>query len=158
VIDPNGKRVFKNWGLGPLVGRFSGAEVVRACVRAGTNLVGEPSIALFRKEASDRAGLFQARYPYMIDIDFWFRLLKHGDFLGLDSNLGAFRIWPGSWSTRLARQQFAQADAFFAEILTREWPGVLPRSDRWKGRATLFLKCHLRRLVLNLQKLKTQAG
>jgi glycosyltransferase involved in cell wall biosynthesis len=156
IIDPKGSPVFRNLGLRGLLGKRSGREVVRECVKAGTNLLGEPSFGLFRKSASDQVGLFSAKYPYMIDVDYWFRLLERGSFYGLPETLGSFRIWPGSWSTRLARQQFSQADGFFSEILERNGPGVVTPWERWSGRATLFLKCHLRRLVLNLQKLKPQ--
>jgi len=96
---------------------LDGKSAVRATLRAGTNMIGEPSATLFRKEDARCAGLFDATLPYVTDLDYWLRLLAVGDLYYLTDNLCSFRISPKSWSSQLVSYQSTQ----FCSLLMREW-------------------------------------
>ena len=65
-------------------------------MRWGTNLIGEPGAVLFRRDLALKVGGFYAENPYVIDLDYWLRLLAQGDAYYLDQPLASFRVNPGS--------------------------------------------------------------
>jgi len=90
--------------------------LVRACIRGGTNLIGEPGAVLFRRSLAQRTGPFDASNPYVIDLDYWFRLLAHGDACYLAAPLASFRVSGQQWSVELGRRQAADFMAFVHRI------------------------------------------
>jgi len=104
IIDLTGQRLWSRSYPGR-AGRRAGRAAVRQIVRNGTNLIGEPSAVLFRTEAARKAGLFCARFPYAIDLQYWCRLLQHGDLYCLRVALCAFRVFRESWSMALFKSQ-----------------------------------------------------
>ncbi|HEY9106437.1 MAG TPA: glycosyltransferase family 2 protein [Roseateles sp.] len=91
-------------------------DLVRACIRGGTNLIGEPGAVLFRLALAQRTGPFDASNPYVIDLDYWFRLLAHGDAYYLAAPLASFRVSRQQWSVELGRSQAADFMAFVQRI------------------------------------------
>lgn len=86
-------------------GQLSSAAIVRRCMRYGTNLIGEPGAVMFRRSLVSTVGYFDATNPYVIDLDYWFRLLAHGDAFYDPDTLVAFRVTRQSWSYTIRRQQ-----------------------------------------------------
>ncbi len=84
---------------------MAGSMVMRDCIRRGTNLVGEPGAVMFRKSLADRVGSFDATNPYVIDLDYWFRLLALGDAHYCPERLAGFRVSDASWSVAIGAQQ-----------------------------------------------------
>ena len=128
ILDAAGAVLVAGRGLGPLVGRHDGREAIRATVRAGTNLLGEPGAVLFRRGALAMAGGWDARHAYLIDQASYARVLLAGPMIGLDAVLSGFRVNAGQWSMALARQQAAQTIEFH-HAFAEEHPGVLTDSD-----------------------------
>lgn len=118
IINGNDNIIIKARGLGPLKGQVTAKQVMKSLVGKGTNLIGETSSAMFRMEAASRAGLFTSKIPYLIDLDYWCRLLKFGDFFALDEGLSAFRISNSSWSFDLVRKQASQTRALMYQLYT----------------------------------------
>ncbi len=116
IVDEVDRVLLAGRGLATMRGRVPGAVAVKTVVRGGTNLIGEPSTAMFRRSLFDRVGGFDPRAAYMIDLDFWLRLLDHGDFHGIEDTLAVFRVQRGSWSATIAHHQAAQARAFFRRL------------------------------------------
>ncbi|MDO8648492.1 MAG: glycosyltransferase [Candidatus Peregrinibacteria bacterium] len=56
------------------------------------NVIGEPSFVLMRKSNIDRAGLFCEDMRQLLDLEYWVRLLKTGNWYYLAKELGAFRV------------------------------------------------------------------
>ena len=56
------------------------------------NKFGEPSFAVLRRSAIQRAGNFNNSLKQSLDYEYWYRLLKFGDILLIDENLGGFRV------------------------------------------------------------------
>ncbi len=76
---------------------WNGQEVILHCLEHATNLIGEPSLVMFRKKHAARG--FDARYAQLVDMEMWFHLLEQGDFAYRAEPLCAFR--------KHARQQTA---------------------------------------------------
>ena len=100
---PLGRRGYPSGREGPL----NSTQVGAAYVRWGTNLIGEPGAVLFRRELALKVGGFDAANPYVIDLDYWLRLLAQGDAYYLDQPLASFRVNPGSWSVAIGKGQSA---------------------------------------------------
>ena len=146
VIGPDGRVLIRARGFpGLREGRVDAARLMGACVRRGTNLVGEPGAVLFRKHFSDRIGGFDATQPYVIDLDYWVRLLAQGDAHYCPEPLASFRVWAGSWSVAIGAGQSADFRAFVARMSDSGQLSAT-RLDRLAGRITPSLN-KLARLV-----------
>lgn len=156
IVDARGATLVSGRGLGALVGRHDGRAAIRACVRAGTNLLGEPGAVMFRRNALESVGGWDGRYAYLIDQASYSRVLLSGPMIGIDRVVSTFRISAGQWSIALAREQASQTIAFH-HAFAAEHPGVLDDEDLRVGdrRARFaalarrgFYALHRRRLTL----------
>jgi glycosyltransferase involved in cell wall biosynthesis len=132
IIDETGRR----W----LSRRFPGAEgprdavsAVRRMTRSGTNLIGEPAAVLMARTAIDKAGRFDPAFKYCLDLEFWCRLLRHGDLYAIPDPLCSFRVTKGSWSVAIASGQ-AEEFGRFIETVARERGFGISRMDMFLGR------------------------
>lgn len=160
VIGPDNEKLVRRGYPAP-AGLIPGSELVRHSVRAGTNLIGEPGGVLFRRSLSTTVGQFDATNSYVIDLDYWFRLLAHGDAYYLPDCLAAFRVSGQQWSVRLGDSQANDFNAFVNRIgpsLGFEWSfrdkllsRLAARKNNWMrlGFYLLFL-----RLLPNLRRFK----
>ena len=145
VLAPDG-RVLMNRGLrGAGEGRVAAAVLSSACVRRGTNLIGEPGAVLVRRDAMCRIGRFDATNPYVIDLDYWLRMLTLGDAWYCDEPLAGFRVSAGQWSVRIGGGQARDMRRMVHRLRAR---GVLAdrAADRLLGAVTPSLN-NVARLV-----------
>jgi hypothetical protein len=122
IIRPDGTRLLDRsapWSEGEVEAR----TIVQGCIHSGTNLIGEPSAVLFRTEVARATGTFDGQFPYVIDLDYWLRLLEHGAGYCLKSPLASFRISPNQWSAAIGRRQSRQ----FIDFLD-----TLTATGRWR--------------------------
>lgn len=124
-------------------GRIPGLSAVKKCVRHGRNFIGEPSAVLFRRDAAVRAGKFDISIPYVIDLDYWFRLLLTGDLYVIPESLCAFRVSASSWSVVTAKSQATDNFRFFDKIRLSRKYGV-NRLDTASGKLHAYLNNQLR--------------
>jgi glycosyltransferase involved in cell wall biosynthesis len=141
IIDAGGRLIMTRGGGWP-EGPIAGAQVFRRCLRAGTNPIGEPCAVLFRAEAARAAGPFDGREPYLIDLDYWLRLLEHGSARFQDRPLASFRLSKGQWSSAIGRKQAEQFDAFVRRMAATRFPAAPWTLRLWsrcmaKGNSTL---------------------
>lgn len=97
-------------------GVIPGREAVRNCIRSGANLLGEPGGLLFRTALARRVGAFDARLRLVTDLDYWVRLLSHGDAYYLRERLASFRVSRGAWSVAIGAAQAAEFLAFIEKV------------------------------------------
>ncbi len=128
IVDSADRVIYPGRGWSRRAGVVDGGAALRALVRAGTNLVGEPSATLFRREAFDRAGGFSPTQSYMVDFELWTRLLASGNLVYLHDALCTFRVSPTSWSAELARSQAREARRTLREVYSRN-RDVVTRAD-----------------------------
>jgi glycosyltransferase involved in cell wall biosynthesis len=150
------RRVVDSRGRPLMVRRYGGGtravpagQLVRQCVRKGTNLVGEPGGVLFRRAASASVGAFDASLPYVIDLDYWIRLLKMGDAYYLERPLVSFRVSPGSWSVAIGAEQSREFRSFI-ERIKRTLDFNISRIDVAAGSIMARVNNRLRMLLYRL--------
>jgi hypothetical protein len=146
LIDARGGLVTARRGLAGLSGRVPGRVAVRRTVVAGSNLFGEPACVLIRRAALEGVGGWDARHPYVIDEATYVNVLLHGDFVGIDKALAAFRLSSSQWSVHLARDQSGQVTGFHHR-LADDAPGLLSRTDLLRGDLMARGMAYARRLA-----------
>lgn len=135
VLDPAGRVIARRGYPGAREGRLAAARVVGACIRRGTNLIGEPGAVLMRTAQARRAGRFDAANPYVIDLDYWCRLLAFGDAHYDPAPLAAFRVSATQWSVAIGTRQSRDFKRF---VERQSRCGLLPSTawDRLCGSVT----------------------
>jgi glycosyltransferase involved in cell wall biosynthesis len=73
-------------------GVYDGKRVIVHCLKKDANLIGEPSLVLFRKSQAARG--YDERFRQLLDLELWFHLLEQGSFAYLSEPLCAFRQHP----------------------------------------------------------------
>lgn len=146
IVDASGQPILNSRGIGRLTGRRSGAAAIRATVRSGTNLFGEPACVLVRRETLSSVGFWAAGEEYLIDEATYVSVLRHGDFVGLNEPLATFRVNARQWSVRLATQQSRQAVIFHRRI-RRELGGTVSWFDMTRGNFLARVNALGRRVV-----------
>lgn len=116
VLGPDGRVLTRRGYPGGHEGTIDGSVVMRSCVRRGTNLIGEPGAVLFRKSLAEKIGFFDAINPYVIDLDYWFRLLAHGDAYFCAEPLASFRVSNSSWSVAIGTGQSSDFRSFVSRF------------------------------------------
>ncbi len=104
TLTTSGKQVFSRSFFKKNT-RLPGIAAIRESIRRGTNIFGEPGAVLYRRELLKKTGLFDGSIPYLIDLDMWIRLLRHGDALMLAEPLFGFRVSNSSLSFFLSNRQ-----------------------------------------------------
>jgi glycosyltransferase involved in cell wall biosynthesis len=132
LIDPADRVLLAGRGLTGLSGEVAGEQVIRALVRAGTNLLGEPGCVLLRTDALRQAGGWDGTYPYLIDQVSYMNVLRLGSLVADDAVEASFRISNTQWSVRLARQQARQAAAAHHHFRTT-CPDIVSARDERRG-------------------------
>jgi len=88
IISPSGKQVMKR-PVRLKAGVNNPKTALKKCLLWGTNVIGEPNVGLFR--ASITLDLhYDCSNPYMLDSDFWFKLLKRGMLYVQNEQLARF--------------------------------------------------------------------
>lgn len=158
ILNASGDFLVRGRGLQGIDERESipGAEAVRATVRAGANIFGEPGCVLMRRSAFDAVGGWDARDPYVIDQHTFSRVLTQGDFAPVHQSLAAFRLSSGQWTARIANEQSRQVVSYHHRFAS-EFPGILSRADLALGDNRARLMSYVRRGA-NLWLSKTHKG
>ena len=115
IINGEGKQLFIRRGI-RREGLYSGKELSRLCVLAGTNIIGDPVHVLWRRSAMEKVGPFDPQTRYSSDVEYWLRLLTVGDGYCDSAPVGYYRIhgtadsaghWKATrhWFLQIARKQ-----------------------------------------------------
>lgn len=103
---------------------WDGKQIILRCFEANANLIGEPSLVMFRKSQAGRG--FNERMVQLLDLEMWFHLLEQGRFAHIAEPLCAFREHPAQQS-EINRQTGASAgealmlaESYFAKPWLRE--------------------------------------
>lgn len=116
VIDETGKVLMEGRGLGGMKGLVRGDDAISRCIRTGTNAFGEPPAVMVRGDVWKRTLPWSGKFPFLVDLEMWFRILRHGDLVALPESLALFRVHGGSASTEMGAEQAQQARALFKEV------------------------------------------
>lgn len=111
VIDASGTIVTRARGLaGITANQIEGPELIRQCLRKGTNVIGEPHVVLFQRQALLDQMPWDGSIPYLLDLATYQAVFDHpGVVVAINAEpVGAFRVSSASWSTRLVADQLRQ--------------------------------------------------
>jgi glycosyltransferase involved in cell wall biosynthesis len=142
IIRPDGSLIMTLRFMAGGPRRIPRADAARRCVRAGTNVIGEPGNGLLRRSLALRLGHYDAHYPYVIDLDFWFRALCYGDAYYTGTVASSFRLLKQSWSVAIGPRQHIDFGGMVDKFMGVAELG-LTRSDRALG----LLRARLNRYV-----------
>ena len=115
VIDAAGHIVKRARGLAGIKSHeVDGSALIRQCFRKGTNVIGEPHVVLFRREALLEHMPWDGTIPYLLDLNPYQAVFDNpGARVAISREpIGAFRVSSASWSTRLVNQQLRQMRAW----------------------------------------------
>ncbi|MBY0358790.1 MAG: glycosyltransferase [Candidatus Obscuribacterales bacterium] len=107
VIDQNGEEL-KRTSVFPRSMKIPAREVITFNLISLNNWVGEPSTAMFRREHAGSG--FDTGFYHYGDIEFWFRILAHGDYYFLDDFLCSFRRHPDSQTDKNHKELYYALD------------------------------------------------
>lgn len=148
IIDSSGKILTARSYPGK-AGRISSKDAIKSLVRHGTNRIGEPMAGMVPASIAKQVSLFRDKIPYVIDVDFWMRVLQKGDLYFMQKSLCAFRISSNSWSARIGLLQFSQY-AKFIEVIKKENEGLISFLDVSIGKLSALMNCAARVLFFKL--------
>ena len=136
VIDSQGRVLKRNYGLGGLRGVVAGVDAIRACLRAGTNLLGEPMSVMFKTSMLLDSMPWGGSSGYLTDLATYARVIRSAKVLCLPGAVGSFRVSTGSWTARIQQDQ---TDDF------RQWRGEVIRDGLvpWTRRDSLVSSVNL---------------
>ena len=141
IVDAEDKRVMT--ALLSKAGRRDRSDLVRQNVTRGMNVIGEPACVLFRSSCAMKAGGFSAKLPYLIDLDYWIRLLEFGDAWCLAEPLCSFRLTGQNWTFRLKSERRDNYLALIDAIAGLPWVNI-SRTSVMTGKARAYLNELLR--------------
>lgn len=148
IINSQNRKIL--WrSFGKLSGRYDGRQIIKKIIRSGNNPVGEPAAGLFRSDMVEKNGGYRAVAPYVIDLDFWIRLLAKSDIYIISEPLCSFRISQNSWSARLNFRQLGDYLKMI-DLAAAENRYILSRADILLGQMQCFVKTLLRILIFRL--------
>jgi glycosyltransferase involved in cell wall biosynthesis len=128
IVDDHDRVVYRRRGWRNAAGVIEGTRAMRANVRAGTNLIGEPSATLCSRAVLQAVGGYSLAESYMVDLDLWMRMLDRGNLVYLPESLCTFRVSRMSWSSRLARHQAREARQALRSLQATH-PSTIRRRD-----------------------------
>ena len=154
VVDAEGRPVMK--ARFPGQGRISRQALIRKNVLHGMNVVGEPGAVLFRAGASRVIGGFDARLPYIVDLNYWTRLLTVGDAYALSESLCTFRLSNANWSVALGNARKTNYLEFIDDLAGNN-DVALTRLDVLIGKTRTRLNEILRKIVYRFIALRIRS-
>ena len=149
IVDAEDRVVMVRRYPGERTGTIAGRDLIRRCLRRGTNLVGEPGGVLFRLALARKVGKFSAEFPYVIDLGYWVRLLLQGDAHYLSEPLVSFRVSSSSWSVAIGKRQSRDFTQFMVDVAQK--PGCeASLADVLAGKIMARVNTYLRLIVYHL--------
>lgn len=149
IIDSRSRTVMTRRYPRSSGGVIPARAAVRSCIRSGSNVLGEPGGLLFRTALARRVGAFDASLRIVTDLDYWVRLLLHGDAYYLPERLASFRVSGGAWSVAIGAAQAAELLAFIEKVGANPAFG-LSALDRARGRLLARLNTFAKLLFYRL--------
>jgi glycosyltransferase involved in cell wall biosynthesis len=143
IIDEEGRRLMAR---GPRWREavVSRADLERELVRAGRNLLGEPSALLVRLDAVRAAGGYDESWPAVLDLEFALRVLGQGELYFIPDELVSFRVSRDQASRSVDDVQVAQLRRLLMRVQA-DSEGAISDSDLRRGLVRVGRQAVLRR-------------
>jgi glycosyltransferase involved in cell wall biosynthesis len=110
---------------------LDGKDVIVKCLEENKNILGEPSLVMFRRSHAARG--FDPRYRQIVDMEFWFHLLEQGRFAYVAEPLFGFRVHPQQASAANARSGAAREEQMLllTDYCAKPWLAAHATSRMW---------------------------
>jgi len=102
IINSQGKKLFVRNGVGG-TGIYNGKDIIHKCIKAATNIIGDPVCTMWRRSATIQLGLFDTSVFYCTDMEYWLRLLSVGDLYYDSKPVGLYRIHKNATTVKIAK-------------------------------------------------------
>lgn len=123
IINESGAVVMPGFGLFGLTRIINGRRAIKKSIRAGRNIIGEPSVVLLDTKLLRSSGDFE-QPQFTPDIKMWFKILKQSNLLFVNKSLASYRISSTSTSTSVASTQGSQFAQLIHETIENNFIGV----------------------------------
>lgn len=150
IIDGNGRVLLKRSFFG-FHGVINGQRAIKAIICSGTNRLGEPGAILFRKDEFLKTGDFDDKFPYVIDLNTWIKLLCRGNLYVFPESLCAFRVSKSSESVNTRRNHGRDFSSFIRD--QKKQFSFISQLDLLSGEVRSFSLEILRRFFYKLSNL-----
>lgn len=145
IINDAGKVLFtRKFSSRPI--QLNSKAAVNRVIRAGGNIVGEGGAVMFRRETHEKVGPFNSTIFYVLDLDQWFKILRHGHLCVLPEVLSAFRVSSTSASVVVANKQKDDYFAFIKKIYAEKEYGLTSFSYRF-GLIKTYIFTQIKKLI-----------
>ena len=143
VVNSKRVEVLSPQGLNGSTRYVDGISVIRKCVRAGRNLIGETSVTLVKTEDLRKIGSFETKYT--LDLNMWIRVLQLGGLYFTNEIVSEFRIIDTSGTAAQSKTQARQTNQLLDWAFEQNF-GVT-RFDLCLGKTMAYLNQIGRRFV-----------
>jgi len=92
-------------------GIYRGESVVRRCLFRGANLIGEPSVVMFRRALMDRG--FDTGFRQAVDLEMWCYLCSSSEIFFIEEPLCAFRRHEAQQTVINARENVGELELYY---------------------------------------------
>jgi glycosyltransferase involved in cell wall biosynthesis len=131
LIDGKGQSInAPNLQIAP--GTYAGPKIIKRMVRSGTNIIGEPMAAMFRRHDVQAHVHGITDNVYMMDVQIYMDVLRKGSLVMLPSTDCSFRVHGGSLSSNLAWKQM-HSFVSFVRAYRQGNAGALSATDVFIG-------------------------
>ena len=149
IINSKGTVLF-NRSVIRKTGLYPGRAMIRRCIMAGTNIIGDPVNVMWRRSAMEKVGAFDPSVVYCTDIECWLRLLSVGDLYYDTEPTGFYRIHRNAAAMGLAGvtvQDFVHTAKLQVERGSLILTALDLRVIAWKSRLQSKLRQNLYRIL-----------
>jgi GT2 family glycosyltransferase len=149
IINSKGNVLFTRSGIRK-TGVYPGRAMIRRCIMAGTNIIGDPVNVMWRRSAIEKVGIFDPTVVYCTDIEYWLRLLSVGDLYYDTESTGFYRIHANAAATGLASmtvQDFVHTAKLQVERGSLTLTALDLRVIAWKSGLQSKLRQYLYRIL-----------
>ena len=148
IINETGVTVMPGFGIFGQTKIINGRRAINKTIRAGRNIIGEPSVVLLDMALLRASGNFE-QPQFTPDIKMWFKMLKTSNLLFLNKNLASYRISTTSTSTSVASTQGLQFVELIQEVVATDLISVGKLTVK-TGILRSHLNARLRKVVLRI--------
>ena len=153
IINESGVVVMPGFGLFGFTRVINGRRAIKKSMRAGRNIIGEPSIVLLDAKLLRASGNFE-QPQFTPDIKMWFKMLKGSNLLFLNKNLASYRISSTSMSTSVASNQDSQFVQLINEVIRTDSIRVGKFTQR-VGLLRSHLNARIRKVISRIAALRS---
>ena len=153
IINEAGRTVMFGFGIFGPTRVIDGKRAIKKAIRAGRNIIGEPSIVLLDTALLRASGNFE-QPQFTPDIKMWFKILRNTNLLFLNKNLASYRISTTSTSTSVASTQGSQFVELIEEVVAIDLISLGNLTTK-TGILRSHLNARLRKVILRIAALRS---